>query len=628
MPTDFFFLAIASIIEDNHVEVIRSSNPHIALQINTNHPDFKVITNTLSGFFAIKEHSSQFEIIPSEEKMQEKSDGEEEDNDDVDDQEAKLWFYYTDLSNKQTKTQINMSFSFSGKCKTDKKDLLLRRLRVVFLHHEIVPLGHQAKFREKLWSKIGQPVFVQKSTQVHISFLMFWKVGSGKSYAALQLFSLVHVPRIIVICSNTMISVWKDFICDLPQPTKSQTVFTVIGISEFSKRIHNNPKLLQNQIVIFDEAHSFRNVTENMKDQIESLNSARLVFNLTGTPVVNDLSDIIGLVLASNGKLNTKELAILKGESAFDKAIVFSMLDRVFTDRIDFYDPKMQIEHMHDYPTTDMQITYVNMTLAQSVDYMVQKRQDFHIGHLQFCTSRRSAFNTTSKRISNSSSVDQLSPKFLAVCDNVLKLNRFPQLIMSSYLENGVVPICKHLQQVLDQKKHLVQLMTGETRMTEREKIMNSYNEGKVAVLGLSKIGEFGLTFLNTQMVNLVDSYDNFSTEWQAIHRAVRYRSHKKTDDGKTQVVLIMKYVSKFPPREEFIKNADFIEKYFYDNYCNSKQATQEELITFNFTKEFVKKIEKEEEWRTVDERIEISNRKKYDSVLPIVEHLQELGSK
>ncbi len=611
MPNDFFFLSVLTPeSQDNHLEVIRDSKPKLTLMIPESEPNSAVIKTTLLNFFSKNEHPATLEIV----EMKNLEDDE--------DKQTEL------LLNKKIK--IGIDFRFASTTKIDRQLLLERRLKKVFLHHEIPPLPHQTHFREKLWAKIGEAVFLSKNPNVHEAFLLYWKVGSGKSYASLQLFSFFRVPRVFIICTNTMIRVWEESVSQMPQPPNSVTRFTILGISEFAKLSQETPQFLSNQIVIFDEAHIFRNATENMLDQIAALGLSRLVLLLTGTPIMNALSDLIGLVWSFGATLRSEDLEMLRGESPFDKERTLAIIDRVFANRVDFYDPQTKIENMDDYPLLDRQFTYVKMTVKQCVDYMLQKRQNFEIGDLCICTSNRSAFNTTAKRISNSSSCEELSPKFLAVCENVIRYNKFPQLIMSSYLANGVVPCSEELQRKLDQKIHPVRLMTGKSpsKTSDRIGIIQAYNERKIDVLGLSEIAETGLTFFNTEVVNLIDSYDNIGTEMQAIHRAARFRSHKKGADGKMPKVVVMKYISIFPPKEEFFQNSDMLARYFFERYCNTKNTTQAELIHFDFAALLVDKIQKEENWLTIDQRLEVSNQVKYETIQPVTQRLQELGSK
>ncbi len=611
MP-EYYFLIAVHIAEDNRIELTRTSNPNLTLEISPSDPDAEIIQSTLTSFFQLKQHPATFNITQPRESKEE-----EDDEDSI----PTLWFNHSN----RTRSQVDINFSFSAKSKTNKKNLLERRLRKVFIHHEIRPLPHQVQLRDKLL-----PLVISKEKHVQ---LVFWSLGSGKSFGSLHLFGFIWVPKIIIICSNTMIPIWRDFISQMPQPARTHTEFIIIGLTEFARMAHDESTYFKDQTVIFDEAHLFRNVTENMREQITCLTTCRLLLNLTGTPIINEMDDIIGLIMLHGGKLTSKEMSILKSEVEYDEKVVIDLIDRVFTDRVHFYNPQLQIEHMNEYPVIEMINVHVPMDLTQAVDYMVQKKQNFNIGQIDvgeitICTSHRSAFNTTAKRISNSSHKKQdnkLSAKFMAVCNNVVAFNLYPQLIISSYLDNGIVPICKQLTETLDDKT--VKLITGNTDGKQREANIHAYNEGKLDVLGLSKVGDKGLSFFHTKMVHLIDSADNIGTEMQKIYRAARYQSHTRLSDGKMPVVKVTKYISTFPTKEEFVKNSKMIEKYFYEQYCNSKVYSQKELITFDFTAALVDKIETEEGWMTIDQKLEISNQKKFKTIQPIMTRLQELGT-
>ncbi len=545
---------------------------------------------------------------------------------------------------KQTQSCF-IPVSFQIKAHAEKGGALITtRLRKIFEHAIIHPKPHQRKFREKLWMSTKDTVFhteKQRDERIHESYLLFWSMGSGKTIGSLELFSYHHIPRVIVLCLNTTIGQWVRFISRMPQPDNSQTEFDIIGLTEFGRIVmEDNPMFLKNRFVIFDEAHFFRNITPTMRAQIEALRKSRLLLNLTGTPLVNSLSDIIPLIMLHHGEFRPKELEAIKdlAENSEDEAKkehvlnnVRDMIQRVFRNHVHFYDPKKDSLAAGDYAPFETQSVRVEMTWPQTVDYMVHKRQNFDIGDLCITGSHRNSYHVQERLISNGSDATmggEHSPKLDALVENVFRFGRFPQLIFSGFLEKGVHDLLKKCQGHSSGKELVIEMITGKTPNLDRDDVFTRYNAGKIDILILSRVGDTAVDLHGTLAVHLCEAQDNIQSEMQIINRALRCGAHKKEADGKIKPVQVFKYVSTFPAKRKNSPETTEVAAYFYKRYCNSKMGTQHDFLGgFCFMDALCNKIEREEEWKTIDERLEVSNAHKHRTLLPVLSMLEQLGS-
>ncbi len=386
-------------------------------------------------------------------------------------------------------------------------------------------------------------------------------------------------------------------------------------------------QFLKNEFVIFDEAHVLRNLTSIMQLQIDALRQARFLQTLTATLTINHISDIIALCQMHGGDLTENEIKELKTNKDISHILVDDILTRCFENRIDWYDAKDDLHAGKFYAPITIIVKNIPMTWEQTVDYMVKKRNNFVIGDsLCITTSARNSYRKNQKQISNSSNNDIFSPKFNACCDLIESFNKFPIIVYSNYLANGIKAIYGRLKRKREDLK--IDIATGTTKTSDRELKRLAINSKKLDILCLSSIGNASLDFAGIKALFLLDSFDDFSSEKQAIGRVSRFKAHQLQKDGTLDPVMVFKFISTFPNAVD-IKEEDEqrITDYFYKTYCNPKVGSTKELIPFNFTKELIKKIQKEENNKTVEQQLEISNIYTNNTLEPANKKFKSLGS-
>jgi len=479
----------------------------------------------------------------------------------------------------------------------DQCQTLVKRLKQFFEHTIVKLLPHQKELVEVVKSQITKQE----------SILVYWEMGYGKSIGSLATFSELHVKDIYILCVNSAILQWAHEICKLPQPAKSATTFHILGLTEFARiLLEDNEDLLQGQVVIFDEAHMFRNITDIMRQQIQSLRQSRFCLNLSGTPLINNRSDAIGLCL-----IHRSPWDIIDKQDLTPQETLQLLRDTFHPKRVHYYNPKSK--STNHYPPHTIIYKKVEMTWQQTLDYMVCKRANFTIGDLTICTSRRNSYHTKTKQLS-SVSVSGDCPKLDACAAQVLTSNVFPQLIVLEYLHNGY-----YLLEKL--KPHVnVAFAEGVSGTEQREELRLKYNNKKLDVLILSRIGNTSWNLIGTRIIHLPNSYENLQLRSQAIGRGLRYKSHEPDPETKEIApVLVYEYISIFPKPHSIPKD---LHHYFQEQYLGKPGF---DLSNFNTL--LLEKMQKEEDFQTIDEKLCVSNQAKQQlHIEPCLQLLQNLS--
>ena len=92
-------------------------------------------------------------------------------------------------------------------------------------------------------------------------------------------------------------------------------------------------------------------------------------------------------------------------------------------------------------------------------------------------------------------------------------------VIYSQFKEHGIYLI-------MQQTKIPFGVISGNTKVAYRQKIVNDYNAGKLSVLFITKAGGEGLDLKGTYAIILMEPTWNQNNSEQIIARAIRYKSH------------------------------------------------------------------------------------------------------
>lgn len=430
--------------------------------------------------------------------------------------------------------------------------------------------------------------------------LLYWSMGSGKTLGILNALSnsAMSPPRVTVVCPNSIIDYWVENILRTPSTSPGRTHYRVLGYAEFHRQCDENEDFLgPEDVVILDEAHHYKNLTPNMRIDLEVIAKAAATFLLTGTPVLNSTKDLRGLCLMLRVPERTPidELtALLQG--------------RVF-----YYDPVVHnpLQLQNHFPHVRRGITNVPMTWKQTVEYVMCAAQTVTIGNVTVQSSKSNSYDALTRVVSNAPKIGGKSPKFRAVVKNIVGLNKYPQVVYSHYRQHGVDGIRQLLSKRQPQLR--IQTVTGSTGVRTRKCVVDAYNSGQVDVLMITDAAKEGIDLHGTAVLHMLESHVNTQSEFQTMTRVVRYDSHQAHDRS----VLVIKYISTFPTQAPTQEELVDLQEFFCTEYLRRGD------LEFPLLENLLAVIRDEHENHTVDQRYELNNVSKQTTVDPCLKAIQ-----
>jgi superfamily II DNA/RNA helicase len=171
----------------------------------------------------------------------------------------------------------------------------------------------------------------------------------------------------------------------------------------------------------------------------------------------------------------------------------------------------------------------------------------------------------------------QHSPKMQRMVAEIKKRHEanpnFRGLIYSNYLDSGIKPLAAQLS-----REGISNAMfSGELNDTDRKKLVQAYNEGKIKALLISGAGAEGLDLKGTRLVQVMEPHWNLSRINQVIGRAVRHKSHSHLPENERNVE-IQRFYSK--PTPSFFERLGFAsEDTGADRYLHGLAVKKQKLI-------------------------------------------------
>ena len=209
--------------------------------------------------------------------------------------------------------------------------------------------------------------------------------------------------------------------------------------------------------------------------------------------------------------------------------------------------------------------------IAKSEVAMIQKREQMVVTSHAF-----NVFLNATRQISNTWEGATDTPKLQGILQSLCKGPR-PALVYSNWINNGIVPMAK----LLEESPLSHASFTGSLTDSKKKAIVRDYNTGKLDVLLVSTTGTEGLDLKNTRQVHIMEPHWNVTKIEQVIGRAVRYQSHiaLPPKDRNVQVVYwVSKPTDKTVGADEYLyqmsrdKKAEM--QVFADAVCNHSLET------------------------------------------------------
>jgi superfamily II DNA or RNA helicase len=439
---------------------------------------------------------------------------------------------------QQMRQQMQQQMQQQMEPQTQQQQQMQRRLARWFCRRPPVLREHQ----KDLLKALAQRDFAARHAP---AFLIMWEMGSGKTLGALALLMDRLSRRNVIVCSNTNIEYWADTLRRVDAPAVPDTErnlvlsFDLVGYTAFRATFDDRRAMRNVSCVLIDEAHHYRNSTVGMQCPIQCLQSAKNVVLLTGTPIVNDVGDVDGM------------LQLMDMDQTMTRAArpTPARVTQLLQGHVSWFDPRVHRPLMFEqhYPATEDTTVQVPMHAAQTLEYLMSLRSTFRLGPYDVQHGRANRYNALTRAVCNApSACPETSPKLRAVVDRVLALRAAHpdarQVVHSSLVETGVKPLLQMLRAV--QPPLRLDILTGETETAARDGIRCRYNQGKLDVLLISDASQQGMDLAGTLAIHLVEPFQNKALMMQTRARVIRMDSHRKSD---VAAVLCFMYVSTFP---------------------------------------------------------------------------------
>ncbi len=192
---------------------------------------------------------------------------------------------------------------------------------------KLTPYWFQTVFKDFVVQKYD---WSSKGPKHYLPFLMYFRVGIGKTITMLFALQENPPPKVAVICDLSLIETrWAYELFTYFPGIKSNSDYEFIGYAEFRRQIRK--RSFTDTVFVVDESQEYRTLTEGaVTFDLPCFRTSKALFNLTGTPFVNQLEDLFGLnvlmEVSAINEMNTirarqDELNIIK-ESDLDEELL------------------------------------------------------------------------------------------------------------------------------------------------------------------------------------------------------------------------------------------------------------------------------------------------------------------
>ncbi len=425
-----------------------------------------------------------------------------------------------------------------------------------------------------------QDWYDERKGQVPWRFILNWGMGSGKTRGSLELVmgGIQRAHDVVILCAKTFMHQWSDAIShlvlehvDLTDEYKLQraeTYFTLMSYEqakapEMQKSIYLAPQI-RSKVVIVDEFHFFKNANQAAWSCMWTLQQQTYLILVSGTLFPNSREDALGILFLMNS-LSLEELQQVKISTHKEnekRQLINTLcsdmqLRKSLKDRISVFDPKWDATQdlAQHYPQVTREVVAIPLPLPAFLDYMLNRKYlAIPVG------AKATASNWIQIPIpgANASQKSQLSniykfyeenpaenPKFAYILQNWSRWD-LPLVIHSEYVQASLQPL---QDLILEHQPHLLcRIIEGGTPDAERRTILRAFNQGKVAVLLISKAAATGVDLKGGRTIIRMDVGDNLESEAQSIARIIRMRSHSHLPETDRKVAVIRLLLT--PPPE------------------------------------------------------------------------------
>jgi len=301
----------------------------------------------------------------------------------------------------------------------------------------------------------------------------------------------------------------------------------------------------KNTLLIIDEAHNLRNIATDIerKDKSESLTRVMAVLNcalqarkrllLTATPFVNSIEDFAPLINMLYGERifgSNKQVKAKLASFRIDEKLLLKYLRNkidIVTAQDDEFFPEKIIKYLPIPMSKEYYIKYQN-----AIDGEIIKRGEEE-GKDVFTFSNPEKFYNGHRRAVNIAGNEYFSSKLEKIIP-IIKNQK--TVVFTNWLDFGITPIVKTLKKY----KITYKIITGSTTKSQRQEIVNEYNNNSFQVLVITKAGSEGIDLHEVRNLIVLDPVWNYAGLEQIMGRAARYKSHINLPPSKRNVKVFL----------------------------------------------------------------------------------------
>jgi len=442
----------------------------------------------------------------------------------------------------------------------------------------------------------------------HDRLLVFHKMGTGKTLTAVTVSQsyLDQFPthRVIVISPATLIDNFKKEMFLSYKNIKHINRYEFYSIQKATNLFKQGKLKCENSLIIIDEVHNYRTLIKWIRGNLKSgknvfyikpcMKVAHKVLLLTGTPVYNSPKDLNNL----KDFLKTDDLRCMISYHDYEKD------DSNFPQRMDI--PvfiRMSPEYEEEYNKIMDEIYSDNE--MERILLMRYFNNDNPNSLQKFATAIRRATQNLDSSLENNKKleyVNSLIQKIYRKNKKRTKENRYKVIIYSGYKNHGINLVKKMMP---DDKEFLpYATISGDTKMSDRQKKVRLYNQGKINVLFLTKAAGEGLDLKGTDFIVIMEPNWNENSIEQVIARAIRFKSHEHREPKRKIVRVIQLYhVKEYDQSKEYLNDLkkeinSLQENDKYGGYkfiINENSSCDEVMRSFSLKKQVIlNKVEKD----------------------------------
>ena len=489
--------------------------------------------------------------------------------------------------------------------------------------------------------------------------LAYFKPGTGKSILSINVsikFLKKNQKSKMLFLANK--SLHANYLMDLKKYMLLYNKKFKIDLTEYLKRIEFitlnagnvkdliSEKILNNNLLIVDEAHNLFNAIYNNSDigqyiynTILNSKSVKIIF-LTGTPVINTLYENFYCInMLSNEiifpNINFNIIPLEFNIKEFERRL--KKIGNILFGLVSYHDTP---NNYSQYFPKDLGISIIKceLTKKQKIDYEKAKIYEEQI--LKMPKIEKNNILNLEKKLSGGNfyiysrlaSIRSIKEdtinciKYKKIMLNIKKL-KSNAIIYSNFVnEYGLAGISeflrknnyecvneitniKYLNNIFREKKKRFALFTGDVDSGLRGEIQKAFNNNRnkngeyLQLLLLSKTGAEGLDLKNIRSIHILEPHFNMSRIYQIKFRGIRYKSHENLPKSEQKVETFI-YLSTLG-----IKNYT-VDEYLWD-HANIKEKLNE--LYLNILKQYSIDCELNENLRCINCITNNKNLKLYD---------------